>query len=49
MPDVGLYDVAANRTYGSYEHYLQGYAHYKTGAPWIANEPSGPTGAASRR
>lgn len=36
MPDVGLYDVAANRTYGSYEQYLQGYANYKTGAPWIA-------------
>jgi cobaltochelatase CobN len=36
MPDVGLYDVAANRTYSSYEHYLQGYANYKTGAPWIA-------------
>jgi cobaltochelatase CobN len=36
MPEVGLYDVAANRTVGSYEQYLQGYANYKTGAPWIA-------------
>jgi cobaltochelatase CobN len=36
MPNVGLYDVAANRTATSYEQYLQGYAHYKTGAPWIA-------------
>jgi cobaltochelatase CobN len=36
MPEVGLYDVTANRTVGTYEEYLQGYAHYKTGAPWIA-------------
>jgi cobaltochelatase CobN len=36
MPEVGLYDVAANRTSSSYEQYLQGYANYKTGAPWIA-------------
>lgn len=36
MPEVGLYDVAANRTSDSYEQYLRGYANYKTGAPWIA-------------
>jgi cobaltochelatase CobN len=36
MPEVGLYDVAANRTSDSFEQYLRGYANYKTGAPWIA-------------
>jgi cobaltochelatase CobN len=36
MPEVGLYDVTANRTVATYEEYLQGYAHHKVGAPWIA-------------
>jgi cobaltochelatase CobN len=36
MPDAGLYDVAANRTVGSYEEYVREYAQHKPGAPWIA-------------
>ncbi len=36
MPEAGLYDVAANRISDSYEQYLQGYASYKAGAPWVA-------------
>jgi cobaltochelatase CobN len=36
MPEVGLYDVAANRTATSYAQYVQGYAAYKPNAPWIA-------------
>jgi cobaltochelatase CobN len=35
MPEAGLYDVAANRTAGSYSQYVQGYAKYRPGAPWI--------------
>lgn len=36
MPEAGLYDVQANRTVGSYDDYVRGYAHHKPGAPWIA-------------
>jgi cobaltochelatase CobN len=36
MPEAGLYDVAANRTVGSYDEYVRGYAHHRPGAPWIA-------------
>lgn len=36
MPESGLYDVLANRTVGSYEEYVRGYAHHQPGAPWIA-------------
>jgi cobaltochelatase CobN len=36
MPEVGLYDVTANRTVASYDDYVKGYAHHKPGAPWIA-------------
>jgi cobaltochelatase CobN len=36
MPESGLYDVAANRTVSTYADYVNGYAHHKPGAPWIA-------------
>lgn len=36
MPETGLYDVAANRTVGSYDDYVRGYVNHKPGAPWIA-------------
>ncbi len=35
MPDIGLYDVARNRTATSFAQYRDGYAHYRAGAPWI--------------
>jgi cobaltochelatase CobN len=36
MPEVGLYDVTANRTVSTWDDYVKGYAHHKPGAPWIA-------------
>lgn len=36
MPEVGLYDVTANRTVSAWDEYVKGYAHHKAGAPWIA-------------
>jgi cobaltochelatase CobN len=36
MPEAGLYDVLANRTVGGWDDYVRGYAHHKSGAPWIA-------------
>lgn len=35
MPEVGLYDVASNRTCAGFEQNRAGYAHHKPGAPWI--------------
>ncbi|NRR29495.1 cobaltochelatase subunit CobN [Oxalobacteraceae bacterium] len=35
MPEVGLFDVAANRSSTSFAEFKNGYANYKAGAPWV--------------
>ncbi|OGB26851.1 MAG: hypothetical protein A3I66_22140 [Burkholderiales bacterium RIFCSPLOWO2_02_FULL_57_36] len=35
MPEVGLYDVGANRTAASFDQYVRGYPKHRPGAPWI--------------
>ncbi len=35
MPEIGLYDVAADRTYSDFEQYAKKYTHYRPGAPWV--------------
>jgi cobaltochelatase CobN len=35
MPDVGLYDIHADRVVRSFDEYIQGYGKYRPQAPWI--------------